>query len=75
MGCSRNHIVLEYTNYSPHVMKNIFKKLMAQGSGGTYLSLIPVLRRQRQEDPCEFEASLVYRMSSRKPRLHIETLS
>jgi hypothetical protein len=27
--------------------------------------LIPVLRRQRQADLCEFEASLVYRVSSR----------
>jgi hypothetical protein len=27
--------------------------------------LIPVLRRQRQEDSCEFEARLVYTASSR----------
>jgi hypothetical protein len=27
--------------------------------------LIPALRRQRQADLCEFEASLVYRVSSR----------
>ena len=30
--------------------------------------LIPALGRQRQEDPCEFEASLVCRESSRTAR-------
>jgi hypothetical protein len=30
--------------------------------------LIPALRRQRQADLCEFEASLVYRVSSRTSR-------
>jgi hypothetical protein len=35
-----------------------------------------VLRRQRQADLCEFEASLVYRASSRTARAtHRETLS
>ena len=29
------------------------------------MPLIPTLRRQRQADLCEFEASLVYRESSR----------
>ena len=29
------------------------------------MSLIPALERQRQEDLCELEASLVYRVSSR----------
>ena len=29
------------------------------------MPLISALRRQRQADPCEFEASLVYRMSSK----------
>jgi hypothetical protein len=29
------------------------------------MPLIPAPRRQRQVDPCEFEASLVYRVSSR----------
>ena len=29
------------------------------------MPLIPALRRQRQVDFCEFEASLVYRVSSR----------
>jgi hypothetical protein len=33
------------------------------------------LRRQRQEDLCEFKASLVYRASSRRAGLHRETLS
>ena len=31
-------------------------------------SLIPALRRQRQVDLCELEASLVYRVSSRTAR-------
>lgn len=37
--------------------------------------LIPAVRRQRQVDLCKFEASLVYRVSSRPPGLHRETLS
>jgi hypothetical protein len=40
-----------------------------------HISLIPVLRRQRKVYLCEFEASLVYRMSSRASRLHREILS
>jgi hypothetical protein len=32
------------------------------------MPLIPTLRRQRQEDFCEFKASLVYRVSSRIAR-------
>ena len=32
------------------------------------MPLIPALRRQRQVDLCEFEASLVYRASSRTVR-------
>jgi hypothetical protein len=32
------------------------------------MPLISVLRRQRQVDLCEFEASLVYRLSSRTAR-------
>jgi hypothetical protein len=32
------------------------------------MSLIPVLGRQRQVDLCEFEASLLYRMSSKTVR-------
>lgn len=36
-------------------------------------ALKPVLRRQRQEDLCEFEDSLVYRASFRQPELHRET--
>jgi len=34
------------------------------GRSGAHLYLIPVLGRQRQVDLCEFEASLVYRVSS-----------
>ena len=33
------------------------------------------LRKQRQMDLCEFEASLVYKSSSTQPTLHRETLS
>ena len=29
------------------------------------MPLIPALRKERREDLCEFEASLVYKMSSR----------
>jgi hypothetical protein len=38
------------------------------------MPLILELRRQRQVDLCEFEASLVYRVSSRTAELHSETL-
>ena len=33
-----------------------------------HTSLIPALRRQRQTDLCEFEASLVHKVSSRTAR-------
>ena len=33
------------------------------------MTLIPALRRQRQEDLCEFKASLVYRASSSTARI------
>jgi hypothetical protein len=36
------------------------------------MTLIPALGRQRQADLCEFEASLVYRESSRTPRAKTE---
>jgi hypothetical protein len=37
--------------------------------------LIPGLERQRQGDLCEFEASMVYRTSSKKAKAtHTETL-
>ena len=39
------------------------------------MPLTPALRRQRQMGLYEFECSLVYRSSSRKPRLYRETLS
>jgi hypothetical protein len=32
------------------------------------MSLIPALRRERQADLCDFEASLVYRVNSRTSR-------
>lgn len=37
-------------------------------------TLIPALRKQRQADLCEVEASLVYRSSSRIAGLHRENL-
>jgi len=33
-----------------------------------FLFTVPALRKQRQEDLCEFEDSLVYRVSSRTGR-------
>jgi hypothetical protein len=39
------------------------------------MPLTPALQRQKQEDLCEFKASLVYRVNSEKPGLHRETLS
>ena len=39
-----------------------------RGRGGRKQPLIPALGRQRQVDLCEFEASLVYRVSSRTAR-------
>ena len=43
--------------------------MVSRSLGGRWawlcMPLIPVLRRQRQEDLCEFEASLVYIVSSR----------
>jgi hypothetical protein len=41
---------------------NLYKRW---GWGWWLMSLTPALRRQRQEDLCDFEASLVYRASSR----------
>ena len=40
------------------------------------MPLIPILRRQRQVNFCEFKVSLVYRLSSRTAKaIHKETLS
>ena len=39
------------------------------------MPLVPTLGRQRQADRCEFEASLVYIVSTGKPELNSETLS
>ena len=36
------------------------------------MPLIPALRRQRQEDLCELEISLVYRVSSRMVKAILE---
>ena len=36
------------------------------------MPLIPALQRQRQADLCEFEASLIYRVSSRQQNIHTE---
>jgi hypothetical protein len=50
------------------------KWILRLGSSGVYrkpqvvlISLIPALGRQRQAELCEFEASLVYRVSLRQP--------
>lgn len=40
-----------------------------------YMPLILALDRQRQEDLCEFKASLIYRASSRTARDYTEKLS
>jgi hypothetical protein len=40
----------------------------AGDGGGTHTPLIPAFRRLRQVDFCDFEASLVYRMSSHRGR-------
>jgi hypothetical protein len=40
-----------------------------------WTSLISALRRHRQADLCEFNASLVYKVSPGQPWLHRETLS
>jgi hypothetical protein len=37
--------------------------------------LIPALRRQSQADLCEFEARLIYALSSRTAWVHSKTLS
>ena len=39
------------------------------------MPLIPALRRQRQVDLSEFEASLVYKGLPGQPRLHRESVS
>jgi hypothetical protein len=38
------------------------------GAGVMHASIIPALRRQRQENLCEFKTSMIYRVSSRKAR-------
>ena len=40
-----------------------------------YIHVIPALRRQRQVDLCEFEASLVYIVSTRTLEIQSKTLS
>ena len=45
------------------VVQSYTNKMSA--SGWWHRPLIPVLWRQRQVDPCEFKASLVYRVSPR----------
>jgi hypothetical protein len=53
----------------------LFPKHSRVGEGHTIL--IPALRRQRQEDLCEFKDRLIYRVSSRtvSQGLHREILS
>jgi hypothetical protein len=40
-----------------------------------YTSLIPAVQKQRQLDLSEFEVTMLYKVSSRKSRLHSEILS
>jgi hypothetical protein len=47
-------------------MQFSYQKVPPGGDGA--VPLIPAVRRQRQVDVCEFEASLVYRVSSRTAR-------
>jgi hypothetical protein len=50
-------------------------KLLKRLGIEAHTPLIPALRRQAQTDLCEFEASLIYRMSFRMPELLSENLS
>lgn len=56
-------------------MKPCLKKDQKAGHGGT--SIIPAIRRRGRMVPCEFKASLVYKVCSRPvraPQLHRETM-
>jgi len=56
-----------------------FEKMSSKGETLSWalwsMPLIPALGRQRQVDLCEFEVSLVYKVSPGQPGLHRETLS
>ena len=49
-----------------NVIKMFLNKVIVSGLVGTVL--IPVLKRQRQEDLYEFKASLIYTVNSRTAR-------
>ena len=57
-------------------LARIYKEILSKNKKANWLrKVIPILRRQRQAALCEFETSLVYRVSSRTARgTHRETL-
>jgi hypothetical protein len=58
----RNGITFILMRYSIHLKSKVYTWAWWR------TPLIPALRKQRQEDLCEFEASLVYRVSSMTAR-------
>ena len=61
VSCSKNPKLRKILNQRT-------KRKKKNKAGWWRTPLIPALGRQRQEDLCEFEASLVYRVSSRTAR-------
>ena len=59
-----------YFSGQPRVMRLCQTKQKTNTSGAWWwhTPLVPALRRQRQENLCEFEASLAYKASSRTAR-------
>jgi hypothetical protein len=61
--------VLSITEPSLQTLSCSFKKICFMSQEWWCSPLIPALRRQKQADLCEFESSLVYRVSSRTARV------